>query len=831
MQPIKRLYRIAFILVLFLSIITGLLFWSLFSDLPKPEELTDRLQSPSIRILDSQDRLLYEALPVLGGRHQVIPLESMPPYLTQATIATEDNRFYQHPGVDWTGILRAFWINLQGGETLAGGSTITQQVARTLLLSEEERFQPTLRRKLRESYLAWRLTRTYTKDEILAFYLNQSYYGSLAYGVEAAAQTYFGKSVQELDLAECALLAGLPQAPALYSPLVDPDAAKQRQAVVLTLMEEAGFIDADQRRLAAREQLIYADVPYPMEAPHFVLMVLAQLDGILLVGSPERAQGITVHTTLNLDWQRQAEVFIQRQLGKLAGSQSGLGHNVNNAALVALDPQTGAILAMVGSPDYHNDQVAGAINMVLSPRQPGSALKPLVYAAALSHDRSDPWTAATALLDVRTSFVTHEGDAYTPANYDLIEHGPVSLRVALASSLNIPAVITLDHIGLDSFFQFVYPFGLDKFGDPNEYDLSLALGGGAVSLLDLTTAYGTFANGGLSLSSYAIQHITNPNSDTVYAHNAPHPLRLIDARLAWLISDILSDEEARQVGFGSNSILQTGYTTAVKTGTTSNFHDNWTIGYTPDLVVGVWAGNASYQPMRDVSGVTGAAPIWAAFIRSVLDGQPDQPFPQPAGLVQVEVCAISGLLPSQACPYTRLEWFIDGTQPTALDTVYQSVQLDLRTGRLASADTPPEMIETRLALDLPPQAQAWARQNGVLLLSDLLAAEPGSVTGSEQPPPSSSSLVILNPPDRSLFRLDSSLPAESQRLPIEISGPPALQSVSLWVDNILVSSLTAAPYRFWWTLEPGAHTLRAEALLQSGETIASPTLSFTVNEK
>jgi membrane peptidoglycan carboxypeptidase len=437
MKRFKRSYFLIFILLL-AGLAAGGYFW-LFTNLPAPQEIATRLHTPSIRITDRNGKLLYEALAQDAGRNAVVPLQQIPLKLQQATIATEDSQFYSNPGFDLHGILRAVWLNLRGSQTLVGGSTITQQVARNLLLSAEERSQRSVRRKLREIYLAWQLTRHYSKDEILALYLNQSYYGGMAYGVEAAAQTFFGKSVSELDLAESALLAGLPQTPALYNPLTHPEAAKERQQVVLRRMQEDGYISADERAQADREKLVYATTPYPMQAPHFVMMVRAQLDELFSQEEIYNYGGLVVRTSLDLDWQGHAEQAIAHQIEALKSSPDGLGHNLNNAALVALDPNSGDILALVGSPDYFDAEHAGAINMALAPRQPGSALKPILYATAFDPTRPDPWTAATMLLDVRTTFTTHDGQPYTPANYDLLEHGPVLARQALASSLNIPA--------------------------------------------------------------------------------------------------------------------------------------------------------------------------------------------------------------------------------------------------------------------------------------------------------------------------------------------------------------------------------------------------------
>ena len=828
-------HRRIFLLTLFLLVVLAAAGWLwLFSDLPALDALAERLNTPSVRIVDRHGRLLYEALDEQGGRHAVVSLDFVPLACRQAAIATEDRRFYSHPGVDLEGILRAAWINLRGGSTLAGGSTITQQVVRNLLLEESERGERSLRRKLREALLAWQLTQSFSKDEILALYLNQTYYGGMAYGLEAAAQTFFGKPAAQLDLAECALLAGLPQAPARYNPYTDLAAARARQSVVLRLMQQDGYINAEQRALAERQALLLAEKPYPIEAPHFVMMVRAEIDRLFTPDEIYRQGGLVVRTTLDLDWQMLAETAISRHLQALGNSQDGLGHNVNNTALVALDPQTGEILSLVGSPDYFDLQHGGAINMARAPRQPGSAIKPLVYAAALDPDApGGGWTAATMLLDVSTSFVTHEGQVYTPANYDLREHGPVLVRDALASSLNIPAVLTLEHVGLQNFSSLAKKLGISTLGDPQSYDLSLALGGGEVRLIELTTAYAVLANQGYSVTPQILLEVQDFEGNPLYQPAAAPQVRLLDARVAWLISDILGDPDARRLGFGANSLLRLDRPAAVKTGTTSNFHDNWTVGYTPDLVVGVWSGNTDYQPMREVNGLSGAAPVWHQFMRSVLSGRPALGFTRPAGLIQLEVCKLSGLLPTPACPYRRLEWFIAGTQPTQADAFYRQVIVDETTGLLASDSTPFDQRSSRVMLDLPPQAYPWARSQGLPLYADLRSlAGPGIL---EQSPGSSSPLaaasqplLLLSPASGAIFRLSPFIAAQAQRIRLEAVSDAQLAQVTLWVDGELVGLLDHAPYQAWWALTPGLHRAWAQARLPDGQEITSPVVSFTV---
>ena len=817
-------------LMLTAALTVGMHAW-LFSAMPSLDSLPQQWNNPSVRITDRDGELLYEILGENGGRHMVLSLDAIPITLRQATIATEDRSFYSNPGIDPSGILRALWTNLSSGAALSGGSTITQQVARNLLLDPEERVQQSLRRKLREALLAWQLTQRFSKDEILALYLNQTYYGALAYGVEAASQTYFGKPAAHLDLAESALLAGLPQAPSRYDPFNSPKAAIKRQQIVLDLMQKAGFIDDQTWSAAGRQKLIFSSAPYPIKAPHFVMMVKDEIEAKYTQEQIRQLGGLVVRTTLDLEWQTHAESAVAYQLAELQSSEDSLGHNVNNAALIALDPHSGEILSLVGSPDFFDAENNGFINMALAPRQPGSALKPFLYATALDPSIPDPWTAATMLLDVRTSFTTREDRAYTPTNYDQQEHGPVSVRQALASSLNIPAVITLEHIGLERLFQQASLLGITTLHDPERYDLSLALGGGEVRLLELTAAYGAFATGGLRVEPHAILEISDSQGNPLYKTSTLPGMRVLDERLAWLISDILSDNNARQLGFSSNSVLRLDRPAAVKTGTTSNFHDNWTVGYTPDLVVGVWTGNASYEPMRAVDGLSGAAPIWHSFMRTVLSGTAPKPFLHPPGLLQMEVCGLSGLQPTPACPYNKGEWFIDGTQPTRSDNLYQQVQVDIATGLPAEIATPQERRKILTVLDLPPQAASWAHSQGLTLLGDLGInfqnqvgrIESGGVIQSAGP-----LLLVISPPQGSLFHLDPAFVAGAQRVLLEAVGDGSLREVSLWVDGELLKRFEHPPYQTWWQLTPGAHTVWAQGKDTGGVSQTSEPVTFEV---
>ena len=441
-HAISHRRMIRWIIAVGLIILAGYLRY-VFGDLPSIDDLPLATMTPSVRITDRNGRLLYEIIPQESGRNTVLSIENIPACLKEATIAVEDKNFYTNPGLDLTGIIRALWINVSGGETVAGGSTITQQVARNLLLSQEERAERTLRRKLREAALAWQMTRKLSKDEILALYLNQINYGGMAYGVEAASQTYFGRPASELLLPECALIAGLPQAPGVYNPYTNPELAKERQGIVLGLMEKQGYITHEQRVDAESTPLSYNPAPYPIEAPHFIWIIKDQIDQLATEGILDTRQSLIVRTTLDLNAQHLAEETLRRRIAGFKNETTGLSHNVNNAALVALDPQNGEVLALVGSADFFDESIHGALDMAISPRQTGSAFKPFIYALALDPARPNAWNPATSILDVSMTFTIRDGTPYTPLNYDELEHGPVSVRAALGSSLNIPAVKTL----------------------------------------------------------------------------------------------------------------------------------------------------------------------------------------------------------------------------------------------------------------------------------------------------------------------------------------------------------------------------------------------------
>ncbi|MEE8390123.1 MAG: PBP1A family penicillin-binding protein [Anaerolineae bacterium] len=858
---LARIYALAAVVAILLTLAAvGAIRW-LMVDLPSPDRLYERTTATTTRIHDRYGRLLYEILDPHNGAHTPVPLDKVPIACVGATIATEDASFTHNPGVDGWAIVRALWINLRGGEILSGGSTITQQLARNLLLSPEERTEISLERKLRESILAWRLARTFTKDEILTLYLNETYYGNLAYGIEAAARTYFAKSAAELDLAECALLAGLPQSPARYNPLEDPDAAKTRQIVVLGLMVKHGHISQPQADLAVQEKLSFASVPFPIQAPHFVMHVRSQLErefGLEAIYT----QGLQVYTTLDLDAQNAAHRIVRYRLEQLAHTRAGQPpRNVRNGAVVVMDPSTGEVLAMVGSPDYFDSRIAGAVNSTVTTRQPGSSIKPITYAAAFDpkqeagsrkQETGGALTPATMMVDVRTAFVTREGDPYVPRNYDRQWRGPVLLRQALASSYNLIAVKVLDHVGIERMTALARSMGITTFDEADRFGLALTLGGGEVRLLELTAAYGAFANTGYRVEPVTITRVEDSQGRVLKAWEAAPGPRVMDERVAYLITDILSDNLARTPTFGEGSALRLSRPAAVKTGTTSDWRDNWTVGYTPDLVVGVWTGNADNEPMQNVSGVVGAAPVWHDVMETLLKGRRVREFVEPSGMVQVEICADSGLLPKAGgrgqeagqqparCPHTITELFIAGTEPTQSDDWHWLFTLDARNGLLAGPDCPPQLtVQERYTL-YPAKAQDWVRWQNIPQPPETYSPLcPGQVAGSRTQEARSASpasnpwpLILTSPDQGSRYRLSPEIPPSAQQ--IVVAARPAdgvsLRQVTLVADGQPLVTLTKPPYQALWPMEIGTHVFTAVGVDAEGNKVEGNRVTIEVVE-
>jgi penicillin-binding protein 1C len=674
-------------------------FW-VFWDLPLPSQLNDNQTPVSTKLFDRNGNLLYEIY--ADKRSTPITLSDIPENVKHATISIEDKDFYNHIGIDIVGITRAAYKTIFK-QKLEGGSTLTQQLVKTALLTPDR----TLRRKVRELALTLIVEIIYSKDDILTMYLNQIPYGSTAYGVEAASELYFGKPVKDLDLAESALLAGLTASPSKYSPFgSQPELAKQRQEIVLRRMVEDKYITQDEADTAKEEELHYSKQE-TLKAPHFVLWVKEQLAEKYGEGIVEKG-GLRVTTSLDLEVQEKAEEAVADEVGKLTKQ------NVGNGAAIVTRPSTGEILAMVGSKNYFADDEDGKVNIMFRERQPGSSIKPLNYALAIADEKI---TASTPFADVPTCFTQAGTAPYCPKNYDGTFHGAVQTRFALGNSYNIPAVRTLAVNGLEHFVDFANKMGISTFVDPSRYGLSLTLGGGEVHPADMAIAYGVFANGGIKQPLLSILKVEDWKGklfeETKPDDKALTGDRVLDTGTSFIISQMLSDNGARTAAFGPSSFLNVkGHPeVSVKTGTTNDRRDNWTIGYTPDTVVVSWVGNNDNSPMSGaVSGVSGASPIWNTIMKYTLDkaekgtyskDEDGHAWPkQPKEVVGAQVCATTGNLPSDSnapdCPI-RFEYFLSGKVGAGVQTGATDVQVDKTTQTLVydPASIPPENLETQ----------------------------------------------------------------------------------------------------------------------------------------
>ena len=731
---VTRILLVGLFVSVILAIIGGSVavyqYYKIARTLPSVEGLKERAsQFETTRILDRNGGLLYEILDPGAGRRTYVTLDKISPALVAATIATEDKDFYTHPGFDVWAIVRALWENYRTDGQGGGASTITQQLARALLLSPEERAQRTYSRKAREIILAAEITRRYSKDEILELYLNEIYYGNLAYGIEAASETYFGKTANQLTLAEASFLAGLPQSPAVYDVYTNRDVTLNRQQQVLVLMfglsQVNGCIVVSNSEVPiCVDEVAAADAANEMKAhtfispnidtryPHWVNFVRSQLEAKYDAQTIYRS-GFIVYTTLDPTLQDEAQRLVTEQVALLADK------NAKNGALVAVKPSTGEILVMVGSPDFNNDAISGQVNMATSPtRQPGSSIKPITYLAAFEKG----WTPATLIWDVPTEFPDGANPPYVPKNYDDKFHGPVTARVALSNSFNIPAVKALEFVGVydnpatpekDGMIAMAERLGITSLTRP-DYGLALTLGGGDVSLLDMTSAYSVLANGGQKVSPVAILKIVDFEGNVIDEYVPPQGEQVIRREHAFLISSILSDNEARSWMFGSNSLLNLPFQVAAKTGTTNDFRDNWTMGYTPDLVTGVWVGNADYTPMVNTTGLTGAAPIWSAFMQYAVprvSNNAPTPFTIPPGITEKIICATSGTEPSNWCKGGQRNEFFASDQPPLpkeKDLQYQTT-IDTWTGLIAGNACPDFAKKEKVMTVDDPWARKWLK--------------------------------------------------------------------------------------------------------------------------
>jgi penicillin-binding protein 1C len=675
---VSRLVKFSFFgLIGLIILMFGLFVWY-GRDLPTPGKLVAAQGNQSSGIYDRNGALLYS---VYQNQNRLyVNLNAIPKYIKQGTIAVEDRNFYTNSGFSITGYLRSA-LNIVLLRGLSGGSTLTQQLVKNVLLSSEQ----TLPRKIKELMLSIQVDRKYTKDQILEMYLNDVGYGGAAVGVQAASQLYFNKDVKDLDLAQSAFLSGLPQSPSVYSPFTGNKYYIQRTQVVLAAMVRDGYITQKQADAASKEitNTQFAENAIGIRAPHFVFYVKQQLVNQFGEQVVESG-GLRVKTTLDYNIEKEAEKIVKEEVAKAKDLKVG-----NGAAMVTI-PKTGEILAMVGSEDYFNTKNDGNFNAAISYRQPGSSLKPVTYATAFTRG----YTPATLLMDTQTNFKAQDSEKdYIPVNYDGKYRGPVQVRFALANSLNVPAVKMLGMVGIKNAMQNGYSMGLDNWQptDANLADVgySLVLGGRDVRLVDEMEAYGVFANAGERMPLVSILEVDDAKGNVLYKYNPPSPQRIFSPEISFLISHILLDNTARSIEFGLYSqLVVAGHpSVSVKTGTTNDIRDNWTVGYTPSFAVGVWVGNNDNSPMSKVaSGITGAAPIWNRIMSAVLKmkGKQDEPPQKPDDVIAMQIDALGGGLPKGGQP-TRSEYFIKGTEPTGQSAIYQTLKLSKhQDGKLAN---------------------------------------------------------------------------------------------------------------------------------------------------
>ncbi|MBI2032521.1 MAG: penicillin-binding protein [Candidatus Levybacteria bacterium] len=633
----KLKYLLAGILISFFLVFLPLISIIIFQTLPSPRELIYQEVAQTTKIYDRNGKLLYQIY--ANQNRTLITLSEIPINLKNATIAIEDKNFYSTPGFDIFAILRSAMADLSG-EPLQGGSTITQQLIKTRLLSPER----TIERKVKEIILAVWAERIYSKNQILEMYLNQVPYGGTAWGIEAAAQTYFGKNAKDLDLAESAFLAGLPQSPSIYSPYGErPLLWKTRQREVLRRMIDLGFITKDQAQKADREKLSFLPPQHILHAPHFVMYVKDLLIKKYGINMVERG-GLNVITSLDLEKQRTAEKMVKEEV------EAGVGLNFTNGAALITNPKNGDVLAMVGGKDYFND-TSGNFNVTTALRQPGSTIKAVTYTAALMNG----FTAATVIADTPVRFDSPGAPPYIPVNYDGRFHGNLSLRESLGNSINVSAVKTLNKIGVPTMMDLAKRMGITSWGSPDQYGLAITLGAVEVKMTDMAVVFGTLANQGERVDLNPVLKITDYKGNTLEEKISTPARRVIPKEIAFIIANILSDNRARAIEFGLNSpLVIPGHNVSVKTGTTDNKRDNWTIGFTPSYLTAVWVGNNDNSPMNPTlaSGITGAAPIWNKIMSNLLAGKPNEGYQPPENIVQK---------PCQG----RNEYFVRGTESSA----------------------------------------------------------------------------------------------------------------------------------------------------------------------
>ena len=788
-------------------------------NLPNPNKLLSRQAIESTKILARDGTtVLYE---VHGEVNRtLVNLDQISKDLQNATIAIEDKDFYKHRGISITGLIRSVIVDILAGEKKQGGSTITQQFVKNAVLSRDKSYS----RKLKEIILSIEIEAKFNKDDILKLYLNEIPYGRNAYGIESASRAYFGKSAKDISLAESAYLAAIPQAPTYYNPFgPNRDALDKRKNAVLLSMRDLGYINNDQYEEAKAQEVNFNKVRASIIAPHFVFYVedyLAEKFGERTL----QEGGLRVYTTLDPKLQIIAEDAVREELAKTT-----VKYNANNAALVAIDPKTGQILAMVGSKDYFGEPepsgcVPGksctfepSVNVATAERQPGSSFKPFVYVTAFTKEHG--YAPGSMLMDVVTNFgSTGSGSDYIPRNFNGGENGPVSMRKALAGSLNIAAVKTLSLVGVDNATRTAKSLGITT--PLANCGLSLVLGGCEVKLVDHTAAYSVLANGGKRNEKTPILKIEDSKGNILEEYEQKED-QVIDPQAVYQLTSIMTDNAARSYVFGASSpLILPGRLVAAKTGTTNSFKDGWTMGFTPSLAAGVWTGNNNGDPLK-ADAVQIAGPIWNHFMRNALKDTPAEEFPVPPGITKVTIDTLSGKLPTNLSSATVSEVFADYNVPTERDNVHVGVETDSSTGLPATSDTPSEFVYTKIYRILHSErpdnpnwenpVRAWAIANGYEYPPEgsIFTSDPGDnqVPDSERP-----TVEITDPGD------GDTLTSTPYRISVRAESDKGIDRVEISIDGDRVETLTDTPYRASINkkLSPGSHTISARAIDNNG---------------
>lgn len=777
-KNIKKFFLYSFLGAL--SFILLLFAW-FAKDLPSPNKINSRLLAESTKIFDREGNLIYE---VHGDKNRtLISFDEMPKSIKDATVAIEDKDFYKNRGFSIRGIFRAFFYNLTHKSKIQGGSGITQQFVKNALLSPER----TISRKIKELILSIEIEIVYSKNDILKMYLNEIPYGSNAYGVEAAAKTYFGKSAKDLTLAESATLAAMAKAPTYYSPFGShKDELLLRKDLVLDKMAEQGFITKELAEQTKEEKMAFTKKKESITYPHFVMYVkekLVEKYGEKLV----EEGGLRVTTTIDPQKQKLAEDIMTNKAPSLVKK-----FDASNAALTSIDPKTGQVLAMVGSVDYFNDEIDGNVNVAIRDRQPGSSFKPFSYATAWKKDKYGP---GSPMFDLRTDFGGNP--PYKPENYDMREHGLQTMRSSLSQSLNIPAVKSLYMAGVKETIDTAHDMGISTLNqDPSHYGLSLVLGGGEVKLVDMVGAFGVFANKGEKQDTTPILKVENSKGKVLEEFKDKKGKGALDPQIAYLISSVLSDNNSRTPVFGSNSPLTfgKGRPVAAKTGTTQEWRDAWTVGYTPSLVTGIWTGNNDNHPMKKGSdGVYVAAPLWNEFMTKALAGTPVEQFEKPQGIKKITIDKATGQKPMEGRETTSDEfpsWY-----KMAKSTSGKGYKIHKVDGKLATEDCPPDVVETiyspQVQAEIPPEdpayprwikpIQGWAKSHGY---------------GTRIIPTEYTNLCdVGNRPTVSLSLSSNSINlGESVTATANANAPLGVSKVEFYLNDHLISSDASPPY-------------------------------------